>query len=1056
MGYFTKRSVPLRHLWAPTNRHPMNLKKRSALYAGLLISAATLLTWPLAALAQQTGDKPAATETSAKKDDKDGVLVLSPFVVTTDKDQGYAATNAISGSRVNTAIKDLPIPIQVITSEFISDIGATNLRESLSYVSGIMLQTQNDLGNTGGGGYQSSPYGAGGVNNPEGLTANINQVQLKIRGFVTNNVLRDGFLRANSTDAVNIERIEVVSGPNSLLYGTGNFGGVVDYRTKQPLDKQQGLTTFSYGTNSFMRGALDITGPLSAANHLDYRVGAAVESSKTSIDSQKNSHVFIAPSISWRPNDGKTNLLIDTEIGKSKQNGYGFRALRAVQGQGGTPINNDQIEAVSFYWPPGADSRSFNLSGPDTHNNQDASNLEIKLTQAITEETTFMPEIDLLVGYNHAMTNFNLRGVDGQMAGPVPAGQPGYGISATIVTSQVANSIGGQGTDNANLFFGTLPNTVIKTVWSQNITHSTRDQERFELNFRKTLFAGKWYTLEDQALVGISAIKNIQTVNNWLQAPGLYNYNSPTALTPIRRDKQGDGTATVGLYQNQINVSGTGWDRGSYFNNYAKLFKDGRVILMTGVRSDTINKAGTGTTLTAPGGTPTTTSDRATEIKVKSHQQGISLAITKNLSLYGLKAQGIQPNFNNQHNVYDGSLVGADTAKSKEFGLKFDFMDGKLSGTISHYKITKVAWTGAPWFSPTAIPHDGKLRFDPAKDVVFQIGTGGFNAAHSPGATNFANIGGSAGDYSSTQRDPAIVALWNAAAAAGDIYYKDPTSTTLPTGRLYINASHPAGKAYVDAAFKKFNEGHDAAGWAGWMWDGDGDANNYVDPYVNNATMDAAGFYNARVGENAAIQVTDESSGWDGQILYTPNKQMQFVLNVALGSKVLRVDPGLWAKYPSNLDPWTSWNHLYFGLGGQPITVAYTNPLDTSTHTNVGVPPGDDTPEKSFSLFSNYKFAGNLKGLTTGLGLGWHSKEQYFSGVTHGSGQAETNAAHKPIIAYSPSKLNVDLFAKYTFKRDRREQFIQLNIGNLLDDTRIYGLIYNPPLSAKITYGMEF
>ncbi|HUJ44476.1 MAG TPA: TonB-dependent receptor plug domain-containing protein, partial [Opitutaceae bacterium] len=136
------------------------------------------------------------------------VVNLSPFVVSTDKDVGYLATNVISGSRVDTAIKDIPISINVITSEFIRDIAATDLRGSLAYTSGIMLQTQNDLENTAG--TYGSPYGPGGVNNPQGLTVNINQVQLKIRGFVTNNMLRDGFIRGSSTDAVNIDRIEVV------------------------------------------------------------------------------------------------------------------------------------------------------------------------------------------------------------------------------------------------------------------------------------------------------------------------------------------------------------------------------------------------------------------------------------------------------------------------------------------------------------------------------------------------------------------------------------------------------------------------------------------------------------------------------------------------------------------------------------------------------------------------------------------------------------------------------------------------------------------------------
>ena len=290
------------------------------------------------------------------------VVNLSPFVVSTAKDQGYLATNVISGSRVDTAIKDIPISINVITSEFISDIAATDLRGSLAYTSGIMLQTQNDLENSGN--TYGSPYGPGGVNNPQGLTVNINQVQLKIRGFVTNNMLRDGFIRGSSTDAVNIDRIEVVEGPNALLYGTGNFGGVVDYLTKQPLDVPQGMFTLSYGTYDFMRSALDVTGPVSTTNHIDYRLSASWEASDTNIKYQSNSHYFVAPSVSWKPTR-TTEVLLDTEFGKSKQNGYGFQALRAAQGNSATPINNDQLEAVAFYYPPGANPRTVNLSGPD-------------------------------------------------------------------------------------------------------------------------------------------------------------------------------------------------------------------------------------------------------------------------------------------------------------------------------------------------------------------------------------------------------------------------------------------------------------------------------------------------------------------------------------------------------------------------------------------------------------------------------------------------------------------------------------------------------------------
>src|ERR1017187_2785531 len=189
------------------------------------LAAAAYLSLPAIASAQASSSS--TTPSTGSTVSPAPEVVLDPFTVSTSQDKGYAATNEISGSRVDTPIKDIPISIDVITSQFISDIGATDLRSALAYQAGIMTTTQNDLENTGG--TLGGPYGQGGVNNPQGVTANTNQSQFKIRGFITGNTLRDGFLRLSGVNAVNIDRIEVVFRPNTLLYGTGNFGGVVDY-----------------------------------------------------------------------------------------------------------------------------------------------------------------------------------------------------------------------------------------------------------------------------------------------------------------------------------------------------------------------------------------------------------------------------------------------------------------------------------------------------------------------------------------------------------------------------------------------------------------------------------------------------------------------------------------------------------------------------------------------------------------------------------------------------------------------------------------------------------
>ncbi len=994
----------------------------------LVVLSGLLLIAPLALLGQAV---PSATATVSDKpkDKEEDTLVLSPFVVNADKDSGYYATNSISGTRLDAAIKDTPMPIEVITRTFLDDTGSTDLRSALKFSSGIILQSQNDLSNRGAGAYQ----GPGGVNNPEGATANPNAVQIKLRGFVSDNALRDGFIRQNSTDSVNVERVEVVRGPAALLYGTGNFGGVVNYLAKRPSNNRSSSVDVTYGTNNLFRGQIDTTGPVDAGKKLTYRFTAAAQSTGDSTDYFKEDHYFFSPSLSWKP-ASKTEIYLDAEYGEQNTSGIGARRLRSVAGQavGGVGLNNDQNEHGGLYTPPGADPRSYRVTGPDTYLNSQASNLEFKVTQGLAKN------LYLLVGYNRSTFNYQTRDVNAQLfvnEGPVS-------LQQTIQLSPLSPS----GDGSTSFLTGTVPGSILKYNWSRLDQKVERAQERVELTDKITLFEGrsKWLRFSSQILAGYSELRNDTTKYNWVTVPGAFSYKAPKDLTPLRFGKQGDGSADPGMYQNNIHGD-TAWNR-AFYVSYSGSFLDDRLTVLVGGRKDTNNASNLDTNWTTPGATPTISNLRGDGQTQKTYQKGLSFKITKDISIYALRSEGLQPNFSGRVLAATGTPAGASLAKSKEFGLKFDLMDGRISGTISKFTINKTGYTNADWWNPVTL---GKPRFDATKDVVFRLSN--FTPSSAPGGSN----GGGSWKTTGlpTLDQPAVVAAWNQAVTSGAAF-------TDGAGVWHINATKADGAAYMDTAFATI-DGDNGANWPGWLFDGA----NGSDPLVNIATMDTSAFHGSGSG-NASYLTSQESKGYDMQIQMKATPNLDIILNGAI-TEVKTLSYGTWMAYPSLKDRWAVWNfnNASWGTFSLPRNTIYGTP-GTATEgpktetrlTSVGNASGDDTPKYRFDIWANYRFTiGSLKGLSLGLGGFWQSKREYASGVTHGSGQLIIGSDGKLVVLFTDPQYNVDAMAKYEWNsRSKHRQYVQLNISNLLNDTKQYGLIYAAPLTAKLTYGIRF
>jgi len=949
---------------------------------------------------------PAADQTSsapAAKSEKEETVVLTPFTVTTDKDRGYRATNSISGTRLNTAIKDLPMPIEVITEQFLRDTASTDLRQSLRFSAGVLLQTQNDYASPAGS-FSVSP---GKINNPEGQTASPDQSRMKIRGFETESVLRDGFRRQSAVDSINLARIEVARGPASLLYGVGNFGGVVNYIPKAPAAQPAQNISFWYGSYNFKRGTLDLTGPVS--DTVGFRFTAAVQDTGDYTDFKKENHYFFSPVITWRPFKN-TEILLDVEYGKQRQKGIGWQNLRAAKSN---YVNDSAGYNGSFLQIPGKDLREFRWSGPDTARNDTTSNVEFKVTQKLGENLHF------LAGVNSSRFGFdqldNLAALTTNVSGA-----PAWAI-APVTYQGITNT-------QSDVPVGPQDST-ISYQWERRRQDNTHNQVRVELHYDLKLFenSSKWLRMDNSFLAGLSYTKET-TDDHTRQTPGdRANYHSPADFSPFRFGRQGDGSAEYALveWDNQKTTT----SNPALYAVYQGKLLDNRLTLVAGVRRDRswnnvwrynpeYNFDGTPRGDTEPSTVNSTTS------KDTTYQYGANLDLTphRELSLYAMHSEGVSPNYQGKLD-FTGQPLQATLARNNEFGLKFDLFHGRLSGTFGRFNILRtraqIGSSSLVWFAPVVA---GNLKFDPNKDIVYNVNdlnpyTNGWNGA--------------------------VVASqpqWDAAVTAGKVYQ---ATNSAGATNWYVNAGPGtapggAGASFLDAVFANVNS-LKQFGWWGWLYSGADPGSLPFDNLVNNATMDDNG------AQKSVATGSDKATGWDTQILLQPTDNLQIYFTWSHVDKVV-VDAQEWAKYPYPQDRWAIWYApiSWSATAGRPLNQVYTDPNDTSTFQAFGTGlPLDDTPKNQGTFWINYQFPKTtaLKGLSCGLGGQYESERIVYPAW----GQNALDNNGNTITLRTPSRRTYSGMVKYSFKLQGHDASVQLNVDNLANDRKLYGFIYAPP-----------
>jgi iron complex outermembrane receptor protein len=266
----------------------------------LRVSAVFLLALSASALSAKT-PKPAT----------DDLVTLDRFAIAAEKENNFSLpldALSTSGSRLGLTSRELPASVSIITQEMMQLRGLRTAVEAVEAAVGM----------TGGTNFGSIPT-------------------YSTRGFGGNNVtvLRDGIRQntasqsSRTVDSFLLDRIEVLKGPDGLMFGEGAIGGAVNYISKSPTENFRGDALASYGAWGSYRVGLGAGGPLrkSALNAqpstLNFR--ADYSHNQTYAYQERNSQRYdaIALSLAWRATDKLTLTWFGTFLDDWSESYYG-------------------------------------------------------------------------------------------------------------------------------------------------------------------------------------------------------------------------------------------------------------------------------------------------------------------------------------------------------------------------------------------------------------------------------------------------------------------------------------------------------------------------------------------------------------------------------------------------------------------------------------------------------------------------------------------------------------------------------------------------------------
>ncbi|NOV22235.1 TonB-dependent siderophore receptor [Cupriavidus necator] len=201
---------------------------------------------------------------------------------------GFVAKRSATATKTDTPVMETPQSITVITRDRMEAQGAQTVQQAIGYSAGVYAGPFGNDARGDWGKFRGTDF----TQYRDGL---LNQV---------------GFYNNVRPDVYALERIDVLRGPSSMLFGQGAVGGILNLVSKRPQAEAAREIGVQFGNYHRKQVQADLTGPLDAEGKWLYRLVALARDSDTQVDYVQDNRYLLAPSLTWRPSQDTSLTLL--------------------------------------------------------------------------------------------------------------------------------------------------------------------------------------------------------------------------------------------------------------------------------------------------------------------------------------------------------------------------------------------------------------------------------------------------------------------------------------------------------------------------------------------------------------------------------------------------------------------------------------------------------------------------------------------------------------------------------------------------------------------------